>query len=104
MADKDQPQQETHYAYSVIKREGKSDYWMNIGSCCARAASGPTKPGNGPPAGDIQHPHNRSPFPRSPTARFKTSHAAGHRRCLPWSLSNSCLRANFPALLAAAMV
>jgi hypothetical protein len=31
MADKDQPQQETHYAYSVIKREGKSDYWMNIG-------------------------------------------------------------------------
>jgi hypothetical protein len=31
MADKDQPQQETHYAYSVIKREGKSDYWMNLG-------------------------------------------------------------------------
>jgi hypothetical protein len=31
MADKDQSQQETHYAYSVIKREGKSDYWMNIG-------------------------------------------------------------------------
>jgi hypothetical protein len=31
MADKDQPQQETHYAYSVIKREGKEDYWLNLG-------------------------------------------------------------------------
>ena len=31
MADKDQPQQETHKAYSVIKREGKDDYWLNLG-------------------------------------------------------------------------
>ena len=29
---------------------------------------------------------------------------AGHRRCSAWSLSNSCLRASLPALLAAAMV
>jgi hypothetical protein len=41
---------------------------------------------------------------RSPTARFKISHAAGHRRCSDWSLSNSCLRASLPAVLAAAMV
>jgi hypothetical protein len=32
------------------------------------------------------------------------SHAAGHRRYCEWSLSNSCLRASFPALLAAAIV
>jgi hypothetical protein len=31
MAERDQPQQETHYAYSVIKREGKDDYWLNLG-------------------------------------------------------------------------
>ena len=41
---------------------------------------------------------------RTPATRFKTSHAAGHRMCLAWSLSNSRLRASFPALLAAAMV
>jgi hypothetical protein len=32
------------------------------------------------------------------------SHAAGHRRYCEWSLSNSYLRASFPALLAAAIV
>jgi hypothetical protein len=32
------------------------------------------------------------------------SHAAGHRWYCEWSLSNSCLRASFPALLAAAIV
>ena len=31
MADRDQPQQATHRAYSVIKREGKDDYWLNLG-------------------------------------------------------------------------
>ena len=31
MADKDQPQQSTHRAYSVIKREGQDDYWLNVG-------------------------------------------------------------------------
>jgi hypothetical protein len=31
MADKDQPQQPTHRAYSVIKREGQHDYWLNLG-------------------------------------------------------------------------
>jgi hypothetical protein len=31
MADKDQPQQPTHRAYSVIKREGQDDYWLNLG-------------------------------------------------------------------------
>jgi hypothetical protein len=28
----------------------------------------------------------------------RTSHAAGHRRCSAWSLSDSCLRASLPAL------
>jgi hypothetical protein len=31
MAEKDQPQQPTHRAYSVIKREGQDDYWLNLG-------------------------------------------------------------------------
>jgi hypothetical protein len=31
MADRDQPQQPTHRAYTVIKRQGKDDYWSNIG-------------------------------------------------------------------------
>jgi hypothetical protein len=31
MADKDQPQQPTHRAYSVIKREGQDDFWLNLG-------------------------------------------------------------------------
>jgi hypothetical protein len=31
MADRDQPQQPTHRVYSVIKRDGQDDYWLNIG-------------------------------------------------------------------------
>jgi hypothetical protein len=31
MADKDQPQQPTHRAYSVVRREGQDDYWLNLG-------------------------------------------------------------------------
>ena len=31
MAERDQPQQPTHRAYSVIKREGQDDYWLNLG-------------------------------------------------------------------------
>ena len=31
MADRDQPQQPTHRAYSVIKREGQDDFWLNLG-------------------------------------------------------------------------
>jgi hypothetical protein len=31
MADKDQPKHPTHRAYSVIRREGQDDYWLNIG-------------------------------------------------------------------------
>ena len=31
MAEKDQPKQPTHRAYSVIKREGQDDFWLNIG-------------------------------------------------------------------------
>jgi hypothetical protein len=31
MAEKDQPQQPTHRAYSVVKREGQEDYWLNLG-------------------------------------------------------------------------
>ena len=30
MADKE-PRQPTHRAYSVIKREGQDDYWLNVG-------------------------------------------------------------------------
>lgn len=31
MADKDQPKQPTHRAYSVIRREGQDDFWLNVG-------------------------------------------------------------------------
>ena len=31
MADKEQPRQPTHRAYSVIKREGQDDFWLNVG-------------------------------------------------------------------------
>jgi hypothetical protein len=41
MADKDQPRQPTHRAYSVIKREGQDDFWLNIGLVF------PHKDGNG---------------------------------------------------------
>ena len=41
MADKDQPRQPTHRAYSVIRREGQDDFWLNIGLVF------PHKDGNG---------------------------------------------------------
>jgi len=31
MAEKDQPNQPTHRAYSIIRREGQDDFWLNIG-------------------------------------------------------------------------
>jgi len=31
MAENEQPRQPTHRAYSVIRREGQDDYWLNIG-------------------------------------------------------------------------
>ena len=31
MAEKEQPRQPTHRAYSVIKRDGQDDFWLNIG-------------------------------------------------------------------------
>jgi hypothetical protein len=31
MAEKEQSRQPTHRAYSVIKREGQDDYWLNLG-------------------------------------------------------------------------
>ena len=31
MAEREQPKQPTHRAYSVIKREGQDDFWLNIG-------------------------------------------------------------------------
>ena len=31
MADRDEPRQPTHRAYSVIKREGQDDFWLNLG-------------------------------------------------------------------------
>ncbi len=31
MAEKEQPRQPTHRAYSVIRREGQDDFWLNIG-------------------------------------------------------------------------
>jgi len=31
MAEKDQPRQPSHRAYSVIRREGQDDFWLNIG-------------------------------------------------------------------------
>ena len=29
--DKDAPRQPTHRAYSVIRREGQDDFWLNLG-------------------------------------------------------------------------
>jgi hypothetical protein len=51
-----------------------------------------------PASSKFQHPHS------STRGTVKTSHAAGHRRWSAESLSNSRLRASFPALLAGAMV
>ncbi|MDR3470358.1 MAG: hypothetical protein P4M09_01475 [Devosia sp.] len=31
MNDKDQPRLPSHRAYSVIRREGQDDYWLNVG-------------------------------------------------------------------------
>ncbi|MCR4283196.1 MAG: hypothetical protein NUV72_09250 [Bauldia sp.] len=31
MAEKDQSKQPTHRAYSVIRREGQDDFWLNVG-------------------------------------------------------------------------
>ncbi len=31
MADRDEPRQPSHRAFSVIKREGQDDFWLNIG-------------------------------------------------------------------------
>jgi hypothetical protein len=31
MADREQPKQPTHRAYSVVKREGQDDFWLNLG-------------------------------------------------------------------------
>jgi hypothetical protein len=31
MAEKEQPKLPTHRAYSVIRREGQDDFWLNIG-------------------------------------------------------------------------
>jgi hypothetical protein len=31
MADKEQPRQPTHRAYSVVRRKGQEDYWLNVG-------------------------------------------------------------------------
>jgi hypothetical protein len=31
MADREQPKQPTHRAYSVIRREGQDDFWLNVG-------------------------------------------------------------------------
>ena len=31
MAESEQPRQPTHRAYSVIKRDGQDDYWLNLG-------------------------------------------------------------------------
>jgi hypothetical protein len=39
MADKE-PRQPTHRAYSVIKREGQDDYWLNIGLVFAHKDNG----------------------------------------------------------------
>jgi len=41
MAEKEQSRQPTHRAYSVIRREGQDDYWLNIGLAF------PHKDGNG---------------------------------------------------------
>ena len=31
MAEREQPKQATHRAYSVIRREGQEDFWLNLG-------------------------------------------------------------------------
>jgi hypothetical protein len=31
MADKDQPKLPTHRAFSVIRRDGQDDFWLNVG-------------------------------------------------------------------------
>jgi len=31
MPEKEQPKQPTHRAYSVIRREGQDDFWLNVG-------------------------------------------------------------------------
>ena len=31
MAEKSEPKAPTHRVYSVIKREGQDDYWLNLG-------------------------------------------------------------------------
>jgi hypothetical protein len=31
MADKNEQKQPTHRAYSVIRREGQDDFWLNLG-------------------------------------------------------------------------
>lgn len=31
MAEKEQPKPPTHRAYSVIRRDGQDDFWLNIG-------------------------------------------------------------------------
>jgi hypothetical protein len=31
MAEKEQARQPTHRAYSVIRREGQDDFWLNVG-------------------------------------------------------------------------
>ena len=31
MAEREQPKQHTHRAYSVIRREGQDDFWLNLG-------------------------------------------------------------------------
>lgn len=31
MAEKEQPRQPSHRVYSVIRREGQDDFWLNIG-------------------------------------------------------------------------
>ena len=31
MAEKEQPKQPTHRAYSVIRRDGQDDFWLNLG-------------------------------------------------------------------------
>ncbi len=47
MAEKEQPRQPTHRAYSVIRRDGQDDYWLNIGlvfplvQCCPHSRRRP---------------------------------------------------------------
>jgi hypothetical protein len=31
MAERSEPKQPTHRAYSVIRREGQDDFWLNLG-------------------------------------------------------------------------